>query len=381
MTTDETIHAKHDFERSCAHEGVEVQSYRGDNGRFHDLDFVNEVHAANQRINFCGVGAHNQNGVAENKIGQLSVLTRCLLLHAKRHWPEAISPMLWPFALKYAAFLLDNTRYDQDGKTVYNRFSGNDHEEDFSRVAVWGCPFYVLDARLQNQGGKIPKWEPRSRLGIYLGRSPYHASSVALVYNPRTGHVSPQYHVTFDNNFSTLACLRNRTVPTHWEQLVCSDTLLSTHEAFDASDYWTKDSFDDEGGTGNDWDGSSNESGPQVSPTTSVEDHGRPVATSSTELVPPAAAQSPSRHGEEQPTLARPRTSPDFVNLERSGLRSSTRLRRPTARAANSSDKDVQRMFGGLYTEVMFCSIEDPLMKMAKQVYRRIAWLPIATAP
>ena len=160
MTTEATIHAKHDFERQCAQEGVTVRSYRGDNGRFHDVDFVKDVHSSNQRIEFCGVGAHHQNGTAENKIRQISDMARCLLLHAKRHWPEAISPTLWPFALRYATYLLNHTRFDSDGRTAFNRFTGNEHIEDLSHIAVWGCPVYVLDSRLQNMGGKLPKWEP-----------------------------------------------------------------------------------------------------------------------------------------------------------------------------------------------------------------------------
>ena len=39
---------------------------------------------------------------------------------------------------------------------------------------------------------------------MYLGPSPNHARSVALVLNPRTGHVSPQFHVKFDDFFETV---------------------------------------------------------------------------------------------------------------------------------------------------------------------------------
>ena len=67
------------------------------------------------------------------------------------------------------------------------------------------CPIYALDARLQDAGGAgPPKWEPRSKIGVYLGHSPLHAGIVALVWNPTTGRVSPQYHVVFDDDFSTV---------------------------------------------------------------------------------------------------------------------------------------------------------------------------------
>eukprot|EP00957_Ditylum_brightwellii_P125669 9579248-Ditylum_brightwellii.AAC.1 len=59
---------------------------------------------------------------------------------------------------------------------------------------MWGCPFYVLGAQLQDRSGTVPKWDPRAHLGIYLGPSSVHATNVHLVLNPHTGHVSPQYH-------------------------------------------------------------------------------------------------------------------------------------------------------------------------------------------
>ena len=50
----------------------------------------------------------------------------------------------------------------------------------------------------------IAKWDPISRMDIYVGRSQSHASDVALVLNPRTGHVSPQLHAVYDDEFTTV---------------------------------------------------------------------------------------------------------------------------------------------------------------------------------
>ena len=68
---------------------------------------------------------------------------------------------------------------------------------------AFGCPTYVLDNALQSGQG-APKWRQRSRLGVYFGPSPNHARSVALVLNPRTSHVSPQFHVKFNDFFETV---------------------------------------------------------------------------------------------------------------------------------------------------------------------------------
>ena len=85
----------------------------------------------------------------------------------------------------------------KDEKTPNQRWNRCDHPPDPTNFHTWGCPIFVLDSRLQSSMSKIPKWEPRSRIGIYVGQSPCHAGNVALVLNPKTGHVSPQYHVFF----------------------------------------------------------------------------------------------------------------------------------------------------------------------------------------
>ena len=68
---------------------------------------------------------------------------------------------------------------------------------------TWGCPAYVLDPTLQD-GKKLPRWKPRSRLGQFLGRSREHARSVGLIRNLRTGGVSPQFNVVYDDHFTTV---------------------------------------------------------------------------------------------------------------------------------------------------------------------------------
>ncbi len=94
------------------------------------------------------------------------------------------------------------------------------------------CPGYILDSRLHNTGSiGPPKWEPRSNIRVYLGHSPFHAGSVALVYNPSTGHVSPQYHVVADDDFTTVPCMEAGTIPPHWSDLLQSSSELASKQA------------------------------------------------------------------------------------------------------------------------------------------------------
>jgi hypothetical protein len=167
------------------------------------------------------MGAHHQNGIVERRIKELTRILRTLLLHAKRHWPDYITTMMWPFALKEAAYCLNRLSIRPDGRSCEATFLNVDTNLfDPTTFHVFGSPCFVLDSRLQFGTAGPPKWEPQSCLGIYVGHSPSHAGSVALVLNPRTGHVSPQFHVVFDDFFSTVPYMAKGEVPPHWASLV-----------------------------------------------------------------------------------------------------------------------------------------------------------------
>ena len=156
-----------------------------------------------------------------------------------RLWPEMITIMLWPFALKHAADRHNLVTINSHGWTPLERFSGERRKIDASLFHTWGCPTFVLDDRLQSGSGKAPKWEPRSRLGVYLGISPFHANSVALVLNPKTGHVSPQYHVIFDDDYSTLSYMRQSKIPPHWKKMITkSSKVISPDYSHQVTENW-----------------------------------------------------------------------------------------------------------------------------------------------
>ena len=98
-----------------------------------------------------------------------------------------------------------------------------------SNFHTFGRPCYVLDHQLQSGNGVVLKWEPRACMGIYVGRSPSHASNVALIFNLRTGHISPQFHIVFDDDFTMVQYLRTGTVPSHWADLVHSSATIQMY--------------------------------------------------------------------------------------------------------------------------------------------------------
>ena len=220
----ETLRAKHDFEQFAAENGVRISHYHSDNGRFSEASFTDDAKLNAQSLSFCGVGHHAQNGIAERKIGLLTEQARIMLLFAQRLWPQAISPILWPFALKMAAHLHNHFHLDENGASPASKFlrTSQDSLLTLSDFHTFGCPCYVM-----NSSGPIgpPKWNPRSNLRIYVGTSPLHASNVAMVLDPFTGLVSPQYHVVFDDHFMTLDGLRTNTVPSSWTELCATRTV------------------------------------------------------------------------------------------------------------------------------------------------------------
>ena len=103
---------------------------------------------------------------------------------------------------------------------------------------TWGFPVFVPEDPLQGGPAGLPKWELRTRSGVYLGHSPFHAGSVALLLNTITGNIFPQYHVVFDDTFSTVEHMRKGTVPGNWKNLVEDHLELATQEKFILAKEW-----------------------------------------------------------------------------------------------------------------------------------------------
>eukprot|EP00957_Ditylum_brightwellii_P013638 1028515-Ditylum_brightwellii.AAC.1 len=191
---EETMAVKEAYQRVLNKYGHRAKSYHGDNSRFDSSEFQESCKKAWQSFSYCGVGAHHQNSIAEAMNKCLTHGARTSLLCAKRKWPKGWSPL--------------------------ERILGYKDEivaEDFH---TQGCPVNVLDSSLQTGTGiGPPKWDPGSRAGVYLGHSLHHAGNIALVLNLQTGHMSPQYHLVFDNEFTTVPYMNSAETPPNWATL------------------------------------------------------------------------------------------------------------------------------------------------------------------
>jgi hypothetical protein len=104
LSLDETLLTKTSFERNANDGGVTINSYQADNGCFADAGFQQAIKDANKTITFCAVGAHHQNSIVKQSIKELTLISCMLLLHTKHHWLDYVMTMMWPFALKEAAY-------------------------------------------------------------------------------------------------------------------------------------------------------------------------------------------------------------------------------------------------------------------------------------
>jgi hypothetical protein len=229
-----TVCAKQACKQLTLHHGVVIESDLTDSGAFKANMFVEHIHSHEQRIRFCGANAHYKNGIAEQAVQSVSNMARALILHSSAHWKDGIDSSLWPMAVTYATHPYNHLPNAQ-GLCPADVFTGSTIPPDvftgctiprhhLKDIHVWGCPFYILDPQLQ-AGQKLPRWEPRSRRGVFMGFSNLHSSEVLLVLNLETGSITPQFHVVFDDLFSTVYLVeRDNESPDNWDQLCLENT-------------------------------------------------------------------------------------------------------------------------------------------------------------
>ena len=167
--------------------------------------------------------------------------SQTMLIHTQHWWPKTIDAHLWPYALRVANEDHNSTPTigREDHKSPFELFARSEVTPNLNHFQPFGCPVFVLDNKMQS-GQKLPKWEVRLRVGVCLGMSMQHARSVALVPNPKTGHVSPQFHVTFDHRFETVRQVPSKSISTfRMAEVVWVQSLItfqaSRHQATSSS--------------------------------------------------------------------------------------------------------------------------------------------------
>jgi transposase InsO family protein len=222
LNSTQTVQAKQAFEAEAKRYGVTIKHHHADNGLFRTKPIEQDMDKKGQTLSFVGVGAHHQNGIAEKRVGDLQRKATTLLLHAQRQWPDAINTHLWPYAIECA----NEARNTCPTKTS---FCQSDRKPSYWHQHHFGCPFYVLSKYIQDRK-KARKWTDKTRIGINLGPSPQHASSVALILNLNTDLVSPQFNCQYDDLFESTTGTQARFMPQSIWQMKCGFSLKHSTE-------------------------------------------------------------------------------------------------------------------------------------------------------
>ena len=188
-----------------------IKEYHTDNGILNYSEFMEELLKNQQNIIFSGAGASYQNGAAERAIKTVVTMESTMLMHATLRCPDDKNfTDFWTMAMDYAVWVYNRTPDMQSGLSAIEIWSWSRFEkvsETLSNCHIWSCPTYFLEQKLQKPGVKIPKWDPRSRRGVNMRFSKMHSTQVGSVVNLLTGSISPQYHVVFDEMFSTVTSI------------------------------------------------------------------------------------------------------------------------------------------------------------------------------
>jgi len=195
----ELLNSKKEFEEWAIRYNVPIHSIQVDNGVYDAQAFKDSCIKQRQKLNFCAVGAHWQNGIAEWFIGTITERARTILLHAMYR---------------------------------YYLFTGEEPPSTLSDFHVFGSPVYILKKELQD-GSKIGKWSDRSWQGIYIGHLSCHSGSIPLICNLATTCMSPQLHIILDKFFQTVS----GTEPTSSEDQL--DHLFNTSANWSYQGYFT----------------------------------------------------------------------------------------------------------------------------------------------
>jgi hypothetical protein len=179
-------------------------------------------------LQFCGTNAHHQNGIAKRLIRTVSNMAQAMILHAASHWKGGIDSSLWLMTVTYSTYVYNHTPNNHSLCPVdlYNGSTMPCHilQDWHTR----GCPVYILDPTLQS-GQRLPQWQPCLCPGIFVGLSSTHSSKVLLVLNLQTGSIIMQYHVIFDDGFTTVESIGVDKDPVNHSEELCLQNTMYIH--------------------------------------------------------------------------------------------------------------------------------------------------------
>jgi hypothetical protein len=114
-------------------------------------------------------------------------------------------------------------------------------------IHVWGCPVYILNLKVQ-QGQNLRRWQPCSHQGIFMGLSQHHNSEAPGDINVSTWSITTQFHVVFDDQFTTVNSIgQEEEHSCQWEEICLKNSVQVIADGPDNyihTDWLTNDELD-----------------------------------------------------------------------------------------------------------------------------------------
>ena len=126
--------------------------------------------------------------------------------NANKWWGTSATASLWPYAMCMAIDTLNQTpnMKDESKRSPLQTISGFVVQINAKHWDPFGCPALILIKEIQDPKKLYHKWKYRSKVGIYLSRSPMYGRNIALILNRDTGLISPPFHVKLDPTFKSI---------------------------------------------------------------------------------------------------------------------------------------------------------------------------------
>ena len=188
-------------------------------------DFIDVLIEKDKHIQFSGAGAAHQNCVAERGIQTVIQMDRTMLIHSYMCSPQGtITDDIWPMDIDHAVWLYNRIPckdYVMLTYKLWGRSSFLSRKNIIPTCHTWGAPAYLLQPKVQKGGYHIPKWTPHSHCGIFLEFIRLHSTMVGLIIILHTRSIYPQFHVVFNDMFTTVASAHNEEVlPQIWTKMI-----------------------------------------------------------------------------------------------------------------------------------------------------------------
>ena len=150
--SNQEVEAKHKFETFSKSYNTSTRHYHDDDRILNSQIFKETCITNKQTWYFCGVNAHHQNRIAENKIRSVVSLSRALLFNTMIKWPPVAHLCCWPFVVYCSVEILNNT-LKLCGFAPKEMFTGVKGYRKVKHCHALGSSACVLDKALQT--GKI----------------------------------------------------------------------------------------------------------------------------------------------------------------------------------------------------------------------------------